>query len=113
MELTLTYSKGQITGPGTCSIAPNGIWIYLEHRTNGQLDVYLTVGAAQGGVGGGPITGGGHFGPEAARIRIYDLVLGGFTQTEETEAELAPDLRSGQFTGTWSGQPLVADYTCS
>jgi hypothetical protein len=113
LDLTLTYAKGEITGPGVCSIGPDGIWIYLEHRTNGSLDVYLTVGAAQGGVGGGAITGGGQFGPEAVRVRIYDLVVGGFIDTENAQADLDPDLRTGSFSGTWNGEPLTADYSCS
>lgn len=113
MDLTLTYVKGEISGPGTCSIGPDGIWIYLEHRTNGSLDVYLTVGAAQGGVGGGSIAGGGTFGSDSVRVRVYDLVAGGFTDTADAAADLGSDLRSGHFSGTWKGEPLTADYTCS
>lgn len=113
LDLTLTYQGGQLDGPGTCIIGVDGIWIYLDHRTGGALDAYLTVGKAQGGVGGGPITGGGHFGPDAVRVRIYDHVEGGFTDTEGAQADLAPDLRSGTFSGTWKGDPLTATYICS
>ena len=47
------------------------------------------------------------------RVRIYDLVLGGFEEAEDAQADLAPDLRSGDFSGTWKGEPLAASYTCS
>jgi len=46
-------------------------------------------------------------------VRIYDLVLGGFEEAEDAQADLAPDLRSGDFSGTWKGEPLAASYTCS
>lgn len=113
LDLTLNYQGGQLDGPGTCIIGVDGIWIYLDHRTGGALDAYLTVGKAQGGVGGGPITGGGHFGPDAVRVRIYDHANGGFTDTEGAQADLAPDLRSGTFSGTWKGVELTATYICS
>ncbi len=113
VELSVTSARGTIEGPGRCDIGLNETSLYLEHRQAGTLDLYITLGPAQGGISGPGLTpGGGSYGAEAVRIRVVDPSIGSFLDAVDPEMVVAPGLKSGMFSGTWKGEPLSGTYTC-
>ncbi len=114
VDLSVTSARGTIEGPGRCDIGLNETSLYLEHRQGGTLDLYITLGPAQGGISGPGLTsGGGTYGAEAVRIRVVDPAIGSIVDAVDPEMVVAPGLKSGTFTGTWKGEPLSGTYTCA
>jgi hypothetical protein len=114
VQLSMTTQRGLIEGPGRCDIGLNETSLYLEHRTASALDAYITLGPSAGGMSGPGIPpGGGTYGPEVLQIFVVDASVGSFLKATNPQMIVAAGLKSGSFTGTWKGEPLTGEFTCS
>lgn len=114
VQLSMTTQRGLIEGPGRCDIGGNETSLYLEHRQGLVLDAYITLGPSAGGLSGpGVPPGGGTYGPEVLQIFVVDATVGSFLKATDPQMIVAAGLKSGTFSGTWKGEPLTGDFTCS